>query len=41
MADTLLSIMLQDLEVPHICIQVPENYMSVQAVKAALKEATS
>ena len=40
-ADTLLSIMIQDLEIPHICMQVPENYMSVQAVKAALKEASS
>ena len=40
-ADTILSIMLQDLEIPHITMQVPENYTTVQAVKAALKKANS
>jgi len=32
-ADTILSIMIQDLEIPQICMQVHENYLTVQAAK--------
>lgn len=36
-ADTIVSIMIQEMEIPHITMQVPENYMKVQAAKAAMR----